>query len=49
MVNITLAFMQRNLARYHEGIKAQCYQTLVEPMLESPCMEIEAVQRRTAS
>ena len=57
--NNSLAFLRRNLARCPTKIKAQCYQTLVRPILEyaSPVWDphtnsninkLEAVQRRAA-
>ena len=57
--NNSLAFLRRNLARCPQEIKAQCYQTLVRPILEYASLawdphtktnidHLETVQRRAA-
>ena len=57
--NNSLAFLRRNLASCPQNIKAQCYQTLVRPILDyassswdphtkANVTQLEAVQRRAA-
>jgi hypothetical protein len=57
--NNSLAFLRRNLASCPQDVKAQCYQTLVRPILEyastawdphtsTNINQLEAVQRRAA-